>query len=220
MSTRDFKRKNVKATFCQGFCDHKEADFLDWLDRIEEHGEVLKDDKKAILIRSQFDGRDLVVKYYKYIGIIHALGHALTCSRARYSWQVSLKMAKLNVPTPQALACVERARCGIVHNSYFIYAFQEGFHLGEHAWLQPINQFFSEPYYHEVLKTIISPLKQHQISHGDFKMPNILMTPRGPVLIDLDQVRFHQYKPAFTRRHLEDLKRFRSDLPWNRATPH
>ena len=219
MSVRDFTTRHIRATFSQGFCEHQEADFVDWLEHVQDHGQVIKDDKKAILIRSRFDGKELVVKHYQYIGVIHCLGHALTRSRARCSWQASLKMAALNVPTPTALACVQRSRYGIVYDSYFVYEFEEGFHLGDHAWFRPIEEFYCEPYYHQVIETILSPLKTHRISHGDLKMPNILMTPRGPVLIDLDQVRFHRSRPAFARRHLRDLKRFRSDLPWNRKLP-
>jgi serine/threonine protein kinase len=219
MSTRSFKQKNIKATFCQGFCEDREADFLRWLERSEACGEILKDDKKAILIRSQYEGRDLVIKHYKYIGVLYALIHAFTKSRARYSWQASLKLASMNIPTPRALACVEQVSCGIVKQSYFIYEFEDGFQLGAYAWFTPVERFFEKPYYHQVLNTIMSALKQHQISHGDLKMPNILMTSRGPVLIDLDQVRFHWFKPTFARRYLKDLLRFRRDLPWNRLTP-
>jgi tRNA A-37 threonylcarbamoyl transferase component Bud32 len=217
MSTRDFKRKNIKAAFCQGFCEHKEADFLSWLDHVEAHGHVLKDDKKAILIRSQYDGKDLVIKHYKYIGVPYALIHAFTKSRAQHSWQASLKLASMNIPTPRALACVEQVSCGIVKQSYFIYEFEDGFHLGVYAWFTPVERFFEKPYYHQVLKTIMASLKKHRISHGDLKMPNILMTSRGPVLIDLDQVRFHWFKPTFAPRYLKDLLRFRRDLPWNRS---
>lgn len=216
MSTRDFKRNNLKATFCQGFCDHKEADFLDWLDHIEEHGQVLKDDRKAILIRSQYDGRDLVVKHYKYIGIMYALIHAFMKSRAQYSWQASLKMAAANVPTPRALACVECERHGVVTKSHFIYEYEAGFLFRTYAWSTPIDRILAEPHLHQVHK-LLRVLKKHRISHGDLKMPNIIVTEHGPVLIDLDQVRFHASgNHTFAKRRLRDLRRFRRDLPWNR----
>ncbi len=219
MSTRDFTTQYTRSVFSQGFCEQREAEFLHWLDEIQSQGQVIKDDRKAILVRARYGDREVVVKHYQYIGLIHALGHALTRSRAKYSWQASLKMAALNIPTPKALACVERLRYGAVSESYFVYEFEEGFHLGEYAWFTPVERFFDKPYYRQVIKAIMSPLKQHQISHGDLKMPNILITPRGPILIDLDQVRFHRFKPAFARRYLRDLRRFRRDLPWNRTRP-
>jgi tRNA A-37 threonylcarbamoyl transferase component Bud32 len=215
MSTRDFKRKNIKAAFCQGFCEHKEADFLSWLERIEEHGEVLKDDKKAILLRSQYDGKDLVIKHYKYIGVPYALIHAFTKSRAQHSWQASLKMAAVNIPTPRALACVERCSYGVVSESYFIYEYEEGTQFRAYAWSTPVETILAEPLLHQVYR-VLHTLKIHRINHGDLKTANIIVTEHGPVLIDLDQVRCHIFKHSFAKRRLRDLKRFRRELPWNR----
>ncbi len=215
MSTRDFKRKNVRAKFCQGFCEHKEADFLDWLDRIEERGEVLKDDKKAILIRAQYDGKDLVVKHYKRLGIAYALIHAFTRSRAQCSWQASLKMAVLNIPTPLALACVDCPSFGITQESHFVYEFEKGRHFRDYAWSTPTDTIMKEPYLHQVYE-VLRTLKKHQISHGDLKMPNIILSESGPNLIDLDGVRFHTSKRIFAKRRLRDLRRFRRELSWNR----
>jgi len=206
----------MRSVFSKGFCEKKEAHFLSWLAHAREHGKVLKDDKKAVLIQSQFDGRDLVVKHYQYVGLIHALGHALTQSRAHYAWQASLKMAALEVPTPRALASVECLSLGVVRESYFVYEFESGFRFREYAWSTPIETLLAEKPLHDVY-AVLRSLKQHGISHGDLKMPNIIITKHGPVLIDLDQVRFHRSKRTFAKRRLRDLRRFRRELPWNRV---
>ncbi len=216
MSTRYFKSKHIKSMFSQGFCEEQEARFVEWLGQIRDHGCVLKDDKKAVLIRSQFDGKDLVVKHYQYVGVIHAFGHALTQSRAQYAWQASTKMAALDIPTPPALACIERLTFGIVRDSFFVYEFEEGFRFREYAWSTPIETMFMETHLREVY-AVLKSLKHHRISHGDLKMPNIIITNHGPVLIDLDQVRFHNSNHVFAKRRLRDLKRFRRELPWNRG---
>ena len=65
--------------------------------------------------------------------------------------------------------------------------------------------------------TLLKALKANRVSHGDLKMPNIIITDSGPTLIDIDQVRFHRSKYIFARRRLRDLRRFRQDFPWNRA---
>ena len=215
MSTRSFKRKNVKATFCQGFCEHREVDFLRWLERSETCGKILKDDRKAILLRSQYDGRDLVIKHYKYVGVLYALIHAFTKSRAQHSWQASLKMAEVNVPTPLALACVEHRRYGVVTKSYYVYKYEEGTLFREYAWSTPIETILAEPLLHQVYR-VLRTLKIHKVSHGDLKTTNIIITEHGPSLIDLDQVRCHTFKYFFAKRRLRDLKRFRRELPWNR----
>ena len=216
MNTRNFKQNNIKAQLCAGFCENREADLLTWLEHIREHGQVLKDDTKAILIRSQYDGRDLVVKHYRYIGVLHTLGHALTRSRACNSWQASLRMASLGVPTPKALACVERLKYGFAYDSYFVYEFEEGFRFREYAWSTPLSQMLKHGHLGAVYG-ILRQLKEHRIGHGDLKMPNIIVTEQGPVLIDLDQTRFFRSKRRFAKRRLRDLRRFRRELPWNRG---
>ncbi|MCF7973770.1 MAG: hypothetical protein K9N55_08140 [Phycisphaerae bacterium] len=214
MSTRDFNTKQFRSVFSQGFCEQQEADFVAWLGYVKDQGDVLKDDRKAILIRSQYDGKNLVVKHYKYVHVMYALTHAFLQSRAQYAWHASLKMAALHVPTPRALACVERLSLGIVRESYFVYEYEPGFLFREYAWSTPIDSLLSQTHLHDVYH-VLRVLKKHNISHGDLKMPNIVVTDHGPVLIDLDQVRFHSSKRMFAKRRLRDLRRFRRELPWN-----
>lgn len=173
--------------FSQGFCEQQEAQFLTWLECSKACGETLKDDRKAILLRSQFDDKDLVVKHYKHIGVMYALIHAFTKSRAQYSWRASLKMAAVNVPTPRALACVEHRRYGVVYESYFIYEYEEGIPFRTYAWSTPIETILAEPILHQVYR-VLRTLKIHKVSHGDLKTSNIIVTEDGPILIDLDQV--------------------------------
>lgn len=216
MSTRHFKLGNIKAELSDGFCEHGEADFLTWLEQLHEHGRVLKTDKKAVLVRSQYDKRDLVVKHYQHIGLLHTVGHALTRSRAQNSWQASLSMSASGIPTPKALACVERFKSGMVYESYFVYEFREGRNFREYAWSTPVSQIFTDGHLHRVY-AILRGLKRHKISHGDMKMPNIILTEQGPVLIDLDQTRILRSNRQFAKRRLRDLRRFRRELPWNRG---
>jgi tRNA A-37 threonylcarbamoyl transferase component Bud32 len=214
MMTRDFKTKQYRAVFSQGFCHQQEADFLAWLEPTKVQGEVLKDDRKARLIRCQYDGKDVVVKHYRYVNWLYAVTHALLQSRAQYAWHASLKMAAMHIPTPRALACIERISHGIVRESYFVYEYEPGFLFRDYAWSTPVDTILSQAHLHDVYG-VLRGLKENRISHGDLKMPNIVVTEHGPVLIDLDQVRFHRSKRVFSKRRLRDLRRFRRELPWN-----
>ena len=55
---------------------------------------------------------------------------------------------------------------------------------------------------------ILHKLSESQISHGDLKATNFLMSKSGPVMIDLDAMREHKNSQQFARAFKKDLERF------------
>jgi tRNA A-37 threonylcarbamoyl transferase component Bud32 len=55
---------------------------------------------------------------------------------------------------------------------------------------------------------LIAALRAARLSHGDLKATNVLLSPAGPVLIDIDALRAHRSAAAFERAHAKDLARF------------
>lgn len=214
---RVFEQPHVNAIFYHDFCSGRESDFIDRLRDTIDADEILKEDTKALLTKTSFDGRTIVVKHYRYVGLVHALAHTLTCSRARYAWNATLRLLALGVPTHRPLACIECFGRGLLKTSYFVYDYVKGFRFREYAWTHTPDTIMKEPHVHQVY-ALLRQLRVHRVSHGDLKMPNILITETGAVLIDLDQVRFHRFAPIFAKRRLRDLRRFRKELPWNRSS--
>jgi len=62
----------------------------------------------------------------------------------------------------------------------------------------------------ERVETILRHMEQYRITHGDLKPSNILVTSRGPTLLDLDSVRVHRSNLLFRRARDKDLKRLSS----------
>ena len=60
----------------------------------------------------------------------------------------------------------------------------------------------------EALRDIFSKLSEAQLSHGDFKASNFLISGKKPVLIDLDSMRKYSRKTTFKQAFRRDLERF------------
>jgi serine/threonine protein kinase len=58
------------------------------------------------------------------------------------------------------------------------------------------------------LKELLNKLAEHNITHGDLKHSNILITKNGPVLTDLDSMRTHRFSWMFKIRRTKDLQHF------------
>ena len=55
---------------------------------------------------------------------------------------------------------------------------------------------------------ILCKLRHERISHGDLKASNILLSSRGPVLIDLDAMRQHKTESTYQQAARKDINRF------------
>ena len=55
---------------------------------------------------------------------------------------------------------------------------------------------------------IFCKLRHERISHGDLKASNILLSSRGPVLIDLDAMRQHKTESKYQQAARKDINRF------------
>jgi serine/threonine protein kinase len=58
------------------------------------------------------------------------------------------------------------------------------------------------------LKELLDKLAEQQITHGDLKHSNILITKDGPILTDLDAMQIHRFSWTFKIRRLKDLQHF------------
>ena len=83
-----------------------------------------------------------------------------------------------------------------------------------------LNEILSDPNIpekekQEVVKRameLLEKLEKHRITHGDLKHTNIIISPEGVCLIDLDSLMRHRIKWFFQIKNATDRKRFNTSL--------
>jgi len=170
-----------------------------------ETEKLLKTGSQTI-IRTLIDNRQTFIKRYNIKGITHQLKRALQPSRAHVSWVAAHSFRFYGINTPQPIAMFEQ-RIGLIRrHAYYISEFIDGC---------TVRQFFDERAIDLTAQQIASKLidifrlfKLAQISHGDTKATNFMVSDNRVFVIDLDAVRFHTSKQCFNRAFEKDIRRF------------
>jgi serine/threonine protein kinase len=182
--------------------------FVGSLDQRCEDGALIKTDKKTSIISCDMGSSALVIKRYNYRGAIHALRQTVFGTRARRAWKNARVLQKAHIPTPQALACIEIKRHGLVAWSYIITERFSGNNLHFHLIKQRPDQAGCRQIV-SALQRLIDQMGEQRITHRDLKHSNIMMNDQGQAaLIDLDSMRIHRFDLVYKIKRTKDLKAF------------
>lgn len=176
---------------------------IDDPDAMIEKGVVLKNGNSATVALVHLDGRAIVIKRYNFKNAWHRVRRMFRRSRARHSWANACRMEFLGIPSVKPVALIENRFGPIRGRAYFITEYVEGVDAFE--WLHSIKNPNGEL---EALSSILHELSDSRISHGDLKATNFVMSPDGPVILDLDAMREHKSSESFQRAFKRDLDRF------------
>ncbi|MFC1792551.1 lipopolysaccharide kinase InaA family protein [Planctomycetota bacterium] len=200
--------KQYSAVFEKGFCLGAEPfNFIGRLDALMDGGQVLKDGNTCYVSRLNWNGKDVVVKRYNNKGFLHSLRHTIKRSRAQRGWLHGHRLGMLNIATPKPLAYIEQRRGLLVEKSYLVTQYVEGQRLYE--FLRDDNVARKQQLeVMQMIKTMLDKLAKYQITHGDLKHTNILITEIGPVLTDLDGMTVHSWELLYRNRRAKDIERF------------
>jgi tRNA A-37 threonylcarbamoyl transferase component Bud32 len=193
------------AVFERGFCQGAEPlDFIKQIDAKMDEGRILKNGNTCYVSGITWNGREVVVKRYNHKGFIHSLRHTIKRTRARRGWLNGHQLGMLNIATPKPLAYIEWRRGLLIWESYLITEYIGGQKL--YDFLRDSNVTEEERLkVTEQIKELLKKLGKHRITHGDLKHSNILITDTGPVLIDLDAIKFHWWRWLFEIKRNKDL---------------
>jgi serine/threonine protein kinase len=154
----------------------------------------------------EINGTQTVIKRYNHKGFWHSFRQTIQGSRARKCWFHGHRFDDLRIPTAKPLAFIEKTIGRVIHCSYIINEFVDGIKFDK--YLRDLSRIESEQaQMFERVEDILRHMEQYHITHGDLKPANILITPAGPVLIDLDSVRVHRFGITFRRARDKDIKR-------------
>ena len=172
-------------------------------DAFIDNGSIIKRGNSSTVSLVHLSDRSLVVKRYNIKGPFHGLRRAFRKSRAWISWTNAFLMEFLDIPALKPVALIENRLGPFRSSAYLITEYVEGPDALE--CLRKIKTSNGEL---EALVNILHKLSESQISHGDLKATNFLMSKSGPVMIDLDAMREHKNSQQFARAFKKDLERF------------
>ncbi len=214
---RKYQRENskhlqVKAGGCRAlldraFCDGADPlEFVRRLDELMEQGKALKAGNTSQVCCTVWNGRQIVIKRYNHKGVIHSLRHAVKMSRARRSWIHGHRLRFLGISTPEPLAYVERRRGPLVWCSYIVTEYVTGRRLDHFLHDDAVSMEDRRERMAQV-ENLLRRLGDCRITHGDMKHSNILISPDGPVLTDLDALTVHRWRWTSQIGHRKDMER-------------
>jgi len=179
------------------------ASLLEDPDAAIESGTILKDGNSATVALVRLCNRSLVIKRYNIKNPWHGLRRAFRKSRAWKSWSNAHRMEFLGIPALKPVAMIEKRIGPLRVTAYFITEYIEGPNAAAclRRMVNPNGEL-------EALASILHELSEAQISHGDLKATNFLLTDDGPIIIDLDAMREHKSRESFEKAFDKDLERF------------
>ena len=179
---------------------------LTHIDTTMQAGESLKNDATTTLARISVNQHDLVIKRYNIKHWRHALSRAFRPSRAAISWHNAHRLQQHNIKTAKPVAMIEYRWGFIRHKAYLICEYCQGIECASYFQQDQPNAE-QRRVMNNIVDTLLTLFKLN-ISHGDLKATNIIISAEYPILIDLDGMRKHPLGFRFQRACLKDIKRF------------
>jgi len=172
-----------------------------------ESADLLKDGNTSSVWVTRVDNRPLVVKRYNVKGFWHGLKLSLRPGRALASWRNAHRLGLYGIPTPRPVALAKHRRERLQPLAWLIA-----------EWLPGPNalQWFKDPAVPWAEKVemarriadLFRALHRERLRHGDTKATNIIISVRGPALVDLDAMRRYRTRWGFARAWDADIARF------------
>lgn len=173
-------------------------------------GYFLKEDTTTTVWCSEYHSQPMVVKRYNTKNTWHAIRRAFRRSRADNCREMTEIFIRAGITSAPNIAVIQEWLGPFKGRSWFICEYIKGITL--YDYFDSPGAGFRDPLEIDNIKSgishIFSKLQDSMLSHGDFKASNILLSERGPCLIDLDAARSHRTKPSFQRAHDKDRARF------------
>lgn len=170
-------------------------------------GQALKNGNTCTVWATVVSGQDVVIKRYNVKGFWHGIKLSLFTGRGEYSWVNGHRLLFYGIATPKPVALLKR-RIGLFHPTVYLLTEQVQA-VNARVWFHdPVVAVGEKELMADQIAQILSKLQRYQISHGDLKASNILITDGRPMLIDLDAMRRHKYTFWFKRAWAKDMQRF------------
>lgn len=183
-----------------------------FLDNIHEHFEgecksFLKQGRSSTVCLAEVGGLRLVIKRYNTKGLVHSIRRAFRTSRAVRSWRNAHLLLFYGIATARPVAVIERWSGLLPGVCYYISEYVEGDNALAFFSSKSVNASTSENVARQITQ-LVNRLGSLLLSHGDMKATNLVITPVGPMLMDLDDLVQHRLFITARWAHKQDIERF------------
>lgn len=182
--------------------------FLADPDSFIARGQLLKAGNTATVVKSEINGRAVVIKRYNIKNWRHALSRSVRPTRAQHSWHYAHMLELIGISSLIPVALLEQ-RWGPLHGkAYFIC-----------EWISAPDLLSLGMDYHlseaatNSLQSVLLQMQKCRISHGDFKANNLLLDGNTIALIDLDAMKRHSSSRRFVHAFRKDIARLLRNWP-------
>ena len=187
--------------------DTKIANPMDEVQMCLRRGKIIKSGDNIDVCRAAWQGRDVVIKWYKHVSLFQSLRYTLKRSRARRAWTNGRRLLALDVATPRPLAYIDE-HCGPLLWQSFLVTEYVGSPMLDSVLRDPrVPDGRKRRMIHQTLR-LIDRMGLHGVNHGDMKHTNILCDGSRIVLTDLDGVEVHRLPWLQRQRRGRDIARF------------
>ena len=187
-------------------------DLIDRIDAVTDAARLLKNGNTCFVTAVTWNDRSYVIKRYNPKGSLHSLRHSLKGSRARRSWLNAYRLLFLGIPTPRPVAFIEEYTGWLLKRSWLITELAPGPKLHDYLANPEITKTQKTEIIDKVFK-ILARLEDNRITHGDLKHVNLIITPDGPTLIDLDSLKIHRTGLFYAYHRKKDIDAFAFHTP-------
>ncbi|MFI4954892.1 MAG: lipopolysaccharide core heptose(I) kinase RfaP [Gammaproteobacteria bacterium] len=168
---------------------------------------IINEGLNSTLVKFNVDGRDIIIKRYRWKQGWYGLTRLFRPSRASRSWNFAQVLLKNNIATPHPIALVEKRWGYLRRDSYYIMEYCGGNSLGSVMRELSPESVTGQDLFAQWQK-IHQQLLELKITHGDTSHENYLVTQDGLKIIDLDTMHQHFFAWRLQRRQLRDQERF------------
>jgi tRNA A-37 threonylcarbamoyl transferase component Bud32 len=177
---------------------------LETIDHIVDHADCLKAGNTCTLVRHNYEGQTYVIKRYNIKNKWHQFSRCWRPTRASNAWRNAYVLQQLTIPTPDAVALKESRFGWLRGKAYFVYCYVDGILLNDFF----TNNTIFDTEIAERVVTLFRCLFDANMTHGDLKASNIVLSKEKPVLLDLDSLTCHKSQYRFQSRWRKDMQRF------------
>lgn len=172
---------------------------------------TLKHDGTTTVSLANINSNNYVVKRYNTKNKWHFMRRIFQRSRAINCWQMSKVFIQANIQTPNRVAVIQEKIGPLKLRSWFINQLIEGDDLLAYLEHPDLTNNSRAKALIKPIQALFKNLAQNQLSHGDLKATNIIISNTSTtslVLIDLDAAKQHRKIKSFKRAFQKDQRRF------------
>lgn len=180
---------------------------------------LLKQGNSSTVALVEIGGREFVLKRYNIKNFWHGLSRMIRPSRAHHSWRNASVLEMLGVATPHPYLFLEERVFWIFRRrAYFLCEHIPAQDLGT-QWRngadgndpdEGVNKTVIKEVV-DLFRRLLSVMNDYNISHGDMKATNFIITDNQLYVLDLDAMRRHESRKVFSQKFTADLARFQKN---------